>query len=281
MDDTTDKSGSPDQSTGSEEALTDKDLGQETADTGESQNGSDARDDAPQDESETEGTDDTATSEDDGTKESDSAEESLLTPEEVAKLPKELKGSYVAMNRRFQERMGEAKGIIEQVRQALAARGQDGDAAAAEAAKRPVLIDREKLALAKTQDEVIALIEEAILKGGDLAAGRKLEPIHAKEAKAEVESYFTAHPERTKYRKAMAQKDAATGEKLTLDELYYAVAGKDIEAAGTERKDKKLRDLSKGNSESQSGTTGKSGAEGDIFDEIAQAGGRGSDPILR
>jgi len=284
MDDTTDKSVAPADSTAGDqsgEALNDKDLGQATEDTGESQNGSDARDDAPQDESDTEeGTDETATSEDDGNEEGEQAEDSLLTPEEVAKLPKELKASYVAMNTRFQERMGQVKTLVEEARAVLDARGKAGDPGATEAAERPILIDRTKLAQAKSQDDVIALIEEAIFKGGEMAAEKKVQPIYGEKAAAEVDTYFKAHPERSKYRKAMGEKDAVTREKLSLDELYYAVAGKDLEAAGMERKDKKMRDLNKGNAESQSGTTGKSGAEGDVFDEIAKAGGHGDSILL-
>jgi hypothetical protein len=281
MDDTTDKSVAPDQSTGEgADALTDKDLGQATEDTGGSQDGSDARDNAPQDDSEAEGTDEDTTSEDVGEAEDDSAEESLLTPDEVAKLPKELKAQYVAMNTRFQQRMAEAKDIIREVREALQERGEKGDPAAADAAKRPVLIDRARLAQAKDNEEVIALIEEAILKGGTMAAEQTVQPIRTKEATAEVNSYFKDHPERAKYRRQMAELDTKTKETLTLDELFYAVAGKDLAGADQERKQKKLRDMAKGNSESQSGTTGKSGAEGDIFDEIANAGGR-THSILR
>ena len=92
--------------------------------------------------------------------------------------------------------------------------------------------------------------------------------------------YFKANPDRAKYRVAMGKKDAETGGKLSLDELFYAVAGKDLVSAEQDRKDKKLRNLRQGNSESASGTTGKPQGEGDVFDEIAAAGGRGKSPLL-
>jgi hypothetical protein len=279
MDDTTDKSAAPEESTANEEALGDKDLGQATLDTGESQDGSDTSDKAPQD-SDTEGTEDDATSE----AETGEDEGQLLTPEEIAKLPTELKAQYRSMNTRFQQKMGELNTLIDRAK-TITEPPKPTDVKSEDKGENvPTFIDRSKLSQAKNQDEVIGILEEGFQKlaafVADQSVGKALAPIQQEKAAAEVDGYFKAHPERIKYREAMGRKDAATGEKLTLDELFYAVAGKDLLAAEQVRKDKKLRNLQKGNAESSSGTSGKPSGEGDIFDDIAKAGGHGNSILL-
>src|SRR5262245_17157725 len=99
MDDTTDKSPSPADSTDDakpgDAPLDDKDLGQDENDTGKPQDDSESHDDAPSDDSEAD-TEDEADEEDDKTSEDEGGEDdednsALLTPEEIAKLPPELK----------------------------------------------------------------------------------------------------------------------------------------------------------------------------------------------
>lgn len=280
MADTTDKSGAPDQSTAAEgEALSDKDLGQAATDTGESQEGSEASAQTPQPESETEG-DQTEGTDDDATSEAEEGdqEESLLTPEEVAKLPPELKASYVSMNKRFQEKMRALNQRAEapQPSQAAPAAEQPED--------RPVFIDRAKLAQAKTPDEIAAVLEEAMQKAADHVAGKKVQqavaPFEQERAAAQVKSYFEKFPDRAKYRKDMGRLDAKSGGTMSLDQLYYAAAGANIAKTAEARKSTMLRDQARGNSETATGTPGAGQGEGDIFDEIATAGGHTNSLLL-
>lgn len=279
MDDTPDKAVSPAAPTDQEAPLTDKDLGQETKDTGESHNESDPSTATPQAEAGSEGTDETATSEG----EEGQTEETLLTPEEIANLDPKLKAQYVSMNKRFQSGMRQVNQLIEKAKTITETKPPEtpkedaGD-------DRPVFLDRARLAQAKSNDDVVAVLEEGLNKLADYIDEKKLrpalEPFHQREAAAEVKSYFEKYPDRTKFKAAMGKLDLKTKGTMTIDELFYAVSGQEREATEAQRKDKKLRNLSKGNSESATGTTGKPQGEGDVFDEMAKAGGRGNSVLL-
>lgn len=279
MDDTTDKVVSPDGSTAPEgEALSDKDLGQETMTTGESQDGSDASHDAPQAESGPEGETTEETDEDAPSEDEDGDQDgSLLTPEQIAKLPKELKAQYRSMNTRFQQKMRELK-----EREASMA-SKPEDAPSEEPADKPVFIDRARLAQAKSQDEIVAVLEDGVLKAAEYVASKKaaeaVQPFEQERAAAQVRGYFDKYPDRAKYRVAMGKLDAKTQGSMSLDELYYAVAGANIAKTAEARKSAALKDQAQGNSETATGTTGGAGGK-DIFDEIADAGGHGNSILL-
>ena len=293
MDETTDKSPSPadatDDAKPTDAPLDDKDLGQETPDTGAPKDDSESNDDAPSDDSEAdteeEADEDETTSEDEGS-EAEEDEPTLLTPEEIKKLPPELKAQYASMNTQFQSKMKVVNDLVAKAREIIDNGGRPtegaGDNPAAPSVVDTVLQRRgiDPTKLSKDVRETLDLVAEVAQEAGGAKANEAVAPLQAKEVKQQVDGYFAKSPERAKFRKAMAELDRKTGETMTLDELFYAVSGKTRETADAVRKDKKLRELAGRNSESASGTPGGSKEDGDIFDDIAKAGGHDNSILL-
>uniref|UniRef100_A0A832MKR3 Uncharacterized protein n=1 Tax=Eiseniibacteriota bacterium TaxID=2212470 RepID=A0A832MKR3_UNCEI len=284
MEDTTDKSSALGNSTddGAQAAADDDKDGTEQAETntGASQDGNQAHEGAADG---SERTEDSEQDDADSQEGSEKTEAQLLTPEEVAKLPPELKAQYRSMNQRFQERMREAKDAIEEAQRGPKKPGDQGNQpsparAAVESALKRRGVDPKTLSAEHLAS--LELVAEVSMEAGQATARQVVTPLELREAKAQVDSYFEKYPDRAKHRVAMAKLDQQTDGKLDLDTLYYAVAGKQLADAAEGRKQKKLRDLSSDNSETGTGSTGKPAGEGDIFDEITAAGGH-DNTVLR
>lgn len=287
MEDTTDKSSAPEVSTeeaAPSEPLNDKDLGQADIDTGASTDGNQAPEGAVDGSERTEDSEQEPANPEEGSEE---AEGQILTPEEVKNLPPELKATHASMQSAFAKKMAKANELIEQAEGVLSKKGNDAPPAGDEPSPARMAVEnalkRRGVDLKTLSSEHLAsleLVAEVAMEGGLTKANEVVAPLEQREAKAQVDGYFEKHPDRSKYRKQMGALDHQTGGKLNLDTLFYAVAGKDLAASAEGRKQEKLRDLAKGNSESGNTTTGKSSGEGDIFDEIANAGGH-ENTVLR
>lgn|ERR1041385_1370730 len=282
MEDTTTSPSAPGPSTDESAAtpLDDKEPGQAAVDTDASQDGSDAQAGASDD-----GSDNAEDSEHSNESAEEGADEvgELLTPEQVKNLPPELKAQYASMKSALDKKMGRLNELISKAQERPAPTMQpDGDQpsearAAVESALKRHGVDPKSLSDENLQS--LELVAEVSLEAGQRSAQKVVSPLTMKEAQSEVDGYFKEHPDRSKYRKSMGELDAKTGGRLDLDTIYFAVAGKDLAAAAEGRRVKKLRDAAGGNAETGAGGSGAQG-EGDIFDEIAHAGGRGTSPLL-
>lgn len=245
-----------------------------TEEEGKAEDGQAAEDTAPEGDATASGDDAATEDHSDGDTEAETGTEDEdsqpLTPEQVKNLPPEMKATYRSLMQWQQRQAERVKAVLAEVR------GRQTDGSKTE---KPVYIDRQKLAAAKTPEEIADVLEEGIVKAAEERSKQAVNPILQDKAKAEVESYFGAHPERAKYRKDMAKLDAATGESMSLDQLYYAVSGSDREKAAARKREERLRDQANDNAESPGGTQGSKG-DTDVFDEMAAAGGH-DNSILR
>lgn len=125
-------------------------------------------------------------------------------------------------------------------------------------------------ALDQNQKSFLGLVEEIAERKARKITERSVKPLYQKNVKDEVESYFKAKPQAAKYRKAMAEIDDRTGEKLTLDELYELASRKDREFENRDKESERAAQKRLNNTESSGSSATGAPAGNDPFKKMVQ-----------
>lgn len=172
------------------------------------------------------------------------------------KVPEELKPVYKQMQAAFTQKtqgVAELRKELENLRDTFKQEPQEKQAdKVAESIVQQVLKTRgiDPNTIEPNQKAFLDLVEDVARQASRTEVGKSVAPLYEATEKREVESFFEKNPKATPYRKAMADIDRATKGTLTLDQLHFLAARRDMENQSREKDSQRAESKRLNNTES-------------------------------